>query len=299
MHRLNWDDLRIFLRVARAGQQIAAARMLRIDHTTVARRIAALEQALGVTLLVRSTRGVTLTADGATLRDFAERMEGEALELEKRLSGRNKRLTGIVRVTTPTAFGFALVAPNIPAFFDLHPQIEIELVPDYRPVNLQQGEADIAVSLSPPPGRIHCEKLADYRLGLYAAQSYLDRHGSPSTVEGLQAHPLVWYIDELIELPELRYFDQVAKEPHAVFRSSSIAAQQNAVAAGLGFGLLHSFAAAQDSRLVPVFADTISVHRAYWMTTSISGSALPRIRAVMSFLRAIVEARPEHFTTPK
>ncbi len=285
---LNWDDFRIFLAVHRAGGLVGAARRLGVDHTTVARRLSALEARLGAQLVDRSPRGARLTEAGRALLGHAERIEAEALAAGAEVGAIRAEVAGSVRLATPEAFGTWLVAPHVGRLRRAHPALQIELVPEARRVSLTKREADLAVTLArPPQGRLVARKLADYRLGLYAARSYLDAEGPVADLRDLPSRPLVWYIDELIDVPELRFFDEVAAGAQTVFRSSSIAAQQAAVASGLGFGLLHAFAADTDPRLVRVLPEVVNVERSYWLVMHPEERALPRIRVVVEFLQAI------------
>lgn len=285
---MNWDDFRIFLAVQRAGGLVGAARRLGVDHTTVARRLSALETRLGAQLVDRSPRGARLTEAGRALLGHAERIEAEALAAGAEVGAIRAEVAGAVRLATPEAFGTWLVAPNVGRLRKAHPALQIELVPEARRVSLTKREADLAVTLArPPQGRLVARKLADYRLGLYAARSYLDAEGPVEDLRDLPSRPLVWYIDELIDVPELRFFDEVAAGAQTVFRSSSIAAQQAAVASGLGFGLLHAFAADTDPRLVRILPEVVDVERSYWLVMHPEERALPRIRVVVEFLQTI------------
>jgi DNA-binding transcriptional LysR family regulator len=285
----NWDDARIFLAVARSGGLMAAARRLGVDQTTVARRMSALEAGFGARLIERSPRGVTLTAPGAALLEHAERMEAEAALAADRLGLVGEGLEGVVRLATPEAFGAGLVAPAAAELHARHPAIQLELVPGVRAVNLSRREADIAVGLSrPEQGSLVSRKLADYRLGLYASRVYLEREGPPEGLADLRRRPLVWYIDEMLDLPELRYLDQVAEGAQTVFRSSSIAAQHAAVASGLGLGVLHRFSADKDPRLVRVLEGEVMLTRSYWVTIHEASQRTPRVRAVLEFLDELV-----------
>ena len=285
----NWDDLRIFLAVARSGGLMAAARRLGVDQTTVARRIAVLESAFGARLIERSPRGVTLTAPGTALLEHAERMESEAVSATERLGVVGEGVEGVVRLATPEAFGAGLVAPAAAELHARHPRIQLELVPGARAINLSRREADIAVGLSrPEQGSLVSRKLADYRLGLYASRVYLEREGAPEKIQDLSRRPLVWYIDEMLDLPELRYLDQVAEGAQTVFRSSSIAAQHAAVASGLGLGILHRFTADKDPRLVRVLERDILLTRSYWLTVHDASQRIARVRAVIEFLDGLV-----------
>jgi len=295
MQSLNWDDIRVFLAVARAGRLQAAGRLLALDHSTVARRMGSLEAAIGARLIDRSPRGIVLTHAGDVLRDHAERMEIEMIGASAAVGADTGTVAGSVRLATPEAFGTYLVAPNVHLLHARHPTIELELAPESRSVSLSRREADIAIGLTRPPrGRLVARRLIDYRLGLYAARDYLDQHAAIDTVEAVKAHPLVWYIDELIDIPELRYFDQIVSDAPTVFRSSSIAAQQAAVANGLGLGVLHVFAAEQDSRLRRVLPE-LEVTRSYWLLMHADQQRLPRIRAVVDFLDDVVRINQHRF----
>lgn len=285
----NWDDARIFLAVARSGGLMAAAKHLRIDQTTVARRLSALEVAFGARLVDRSARGVSLTAQGAALVEHVERMEAEALAASEQLGKVGSGVSGVVRLATPEAFGAHVVAPAAARLHQRHPGIQLELVPAARSVNLSRREADIAIGLSRPEhGRLVSRKLADYRLGLYASHDYLSREGEPRRLEDLKDRPLVWYIDELIDMPELRYLDQVAEGARTAFRSSSIAAQHAAVASGLGLGILHVFPADRDDRLKRILPEAVALTRNYWLTVHADGQRIARVRAVIDFLQELV-----------
>lgn len=281
---LDWDDLRLFLAVARAGSFVGGGRSLGLNHTTLARRLSALEATLGTRLFERSPRGLLLTRAGTELRDHAERVENEVLSAGRSLAGREQQLSGTVRLATPEAFGTFFVAPRARALAERHPGIEIELVPETRAINLLKSEADIAVGLHRPArGTMRAARLVDYRLGLYAAESLIAQTGPIASLVALRDQPFVGYIEERLDLPELRNLGRMLA-PRSVFRSSSVAAQMAAVAGGLGFGLLHCFAVTPAMRVVRVLPDEVAVQRSYWMSYHADLARVPRIRAVADFL---------------
>lgn len=294
MQALNWDDLRLFLAVAREGRLLAAARRLALDHSTVGRRISALESDMGQRLFDRSTRGMIQTEAGSRLLAYAERIEAELLGAQAALGGGEDAVVGSVRLATPEAFGTYLVAPNVAMLRARHPGVQLELAPENRTVSLSKREADIAITLHRPKrGRMVARKLIDYRLGIYASRAYLDTHAPVQQAQDLRDHAWVWYIDELIDLPELRYIDQIKGDARSVFRSSSIVAQQAAVAGGVGLGVLHDFAARQDPRLVRILPEIMAT-RTYWLLLATDMQKLPRIRAVLDFLDQLVaDYRPQ------
>lgn len=292
---LDWDNLRIFLAVMRDRSLLGAARKLGIDHTTTARRLSVLETAVGARLFDRSPRGVEPTAAGLALLTHAENIERDVIAATTRIAESDPSVGGIVRLATPEAFGTSFVAPAMHRLHARHPRLQIELAPESRAVSLSKREADIAIALRPPPGgRLVTRRLVDYRLGLYASRDYLAGKGA-ITPDALGVHPFVGYIDELIDLPDLRYLEQVAPAARTVFRSSSIAAQQAAVAAGMGLGVLHVFTAEADARLVRLFPTEIEVIRSYWLILHTDQQRLSRVRAAIEFLDEIVAENRARF----
>lgn len=296
MQRLNWDDLRLFLAVARSGRMSEAARRLGLDHSTIARRLAALEAAIGTRLVDRTPRGAVPTEAGHALMDHAERVEAEILSAGALLGGADARVSGVIRLATPEAFGTFIVAPQVRLLQERHPDLRLELVPESQMVRLANREADIAVMLDrPPSGPAVARKLVDYRVGLFASRDYLERYGPIDDAGSLSGHPFAWYIDEMIDIPELRFLREVSADARPIFRSTSIAAQQAAVAGGMGLGILHVFAAEQDARLVRVLAETVEVRRSYWLAMHQDQQRLPKVRAVLDFLDDIVRSARASF----
>jgi DNA-binding transcriptional LysR family regulator len=292
---LDWDDLRLFLAVSRSGSFMASARGLGLNHTTLARRLTALEQSLGARLFDRSPRGVQPTKAGADLLQHAERVEEEVLAAGRLLQGQDQQVSGTVRLATPEAFGTFFVAPRVNLFNAQHPGIELELMPESRGVNLSKREADIAISLHRPDrGRLRAARLTDYRIGLYASRALLGRVGPVTDAADLKGQPFVSYIEEMIDLPELRNLDPALAE-HCVFRSSSVAAQMEAVASGVGFGLLHCFAVTPRLEVERVLLAQVEVVRSYWMIFHTDLARAPRIRAVADFLSQQVRAHAAEF----
>jgi DNA-binding transcriptional LysR family regulator len=287
---LHWDDLRLFLAVARAGRLTRAGQALGVNHTTVARRLTALEEELGARLFDRTSRGVAMTAAGGVVLDHAERAEREFEAAAAALSGRAEAIAGEVRLATPEAFGTYIVAPNIADFHALHPDLLLELMPESRAVSLANREADIAITVDRPPrGKLVVRKLCDYQLGLYASADYLARHPPIRTAQDVAAQPFVTYIDQMIDMRGLRYLSEVAGEARPVFRSSSIVAQQKAVASGVGLGLLHRFSADSQPGLVRILPDEVEITRSYWLVQRPEHQKSPRTRAVIAFIDELLD----------
>ncbi len=285
----DWNDLRYFLELSRQGKLIHAATRLQVDHTTVSRRITALEKQLDVRLFDKSPVGYQLTDAGLRLLPLAEEIEARSNRVYQDIAGKDTRLSGTVRVSVPEALGSQVIAPRIVEFCREHPDIEIELIAETRRMSLSRREADIAINLARPDrGRLIAWKLCDYRLKLYGAQSYLDSHTIINSMDDLAAHAFVSYIDDLIEMPELRFFESTIKNAHVVFRSSNVGAQFNAILQGTGLGIVHCFMAQQQSRLQVILPDLITVERSYWLSVHEDLRNVARVDAVCDFLTSIL-----------
>lgn len=285
----DWNNLRYFLEVARRGKLSAAALRLGVDHTTVARRIGALEAALGLTLFDRANRSYSLTADGRRLLAHAEKMEAGSIELLDAVEPSVSGPTGTVRLATPEAFGSQFVALHAASFRAHNPGIEMELIAESRPLSLTRREADAAISLSKAvQGRVFSEKIGDYRLRLYAAPSYLQGHPPIVRPGDLKDHQFIWYVDDLLPLPQLKMLDKMIGAPHVVFRTTSVTGQANAAAAGLGLALLPCFVGDKMASLTTVLPREISIIRDLWLTVHADLTDLPHMVRLVEFLKGLV-----------
>ena len=285
----DWNDLRYFLELSRQGKLVRAAKRLHVDHTTVSRRITALEKQLDVRLFDKSPGGYQLTDAGLRLLPLAEQMETCSIQLYQDIAGKDARLGGTVRVAAPEALGSQVISRHVTEFCHEHPDIEIELVAETRRMSLSKREADIAISLSrPESGRLIAWKLCDYRLRLYATRNYLAGHPPITCLEDLSRHGFVSYIEDLIEMPELRFFDTTIKNAQVVFRSTNVSAQFNAILDGIGLGMVHCFMAQREASLQVILPEHISVERTYWLSVHEDLRHVARVDAVCRFLTRIL-----------
>jgi DNA-binding transcriptional LysR family regulator len=247
------------------------------------------EETIGTRLFDRSPQGVTLTNEGAELLVYAERIEHEAHMVMARVAGQEALLSGVVRVAVPEAFGCFLLAPTLDEFQEEHPEITIELIPETQHVSLSRRDADLVVStVRPRRGRMFINKLAEFKMGLYAGEKYIARRGLPENAAELDDHLFVSFIDDLLNTDDYAPLDQIVENPRMAFRSSSIISQQSAIGAGVGMGLLHSYAIRHTPSLVHVLPDDVGVRRAYWLLVHADLRRVPRIRAVIRFLQKVV-----------
>ncbi|WP_105381528.1 LysR family transcriptional regulator [Neorhizobium alkalisoli] len=286
---MNWDDVRMFLAVARSGQILAASRRLGINHATLGRRVTALEEDLRTRLLIRRTNGCELTAEGEIFFRAAERMETEMLAAQASTGRIDTAVAGTVRIGAPDGFGVSFLASRLGRLTRRHPDLKLQLVPVPRSFSLSQREADIAITIErPEQGRLVSSKLTDYTLGLYASKSYLDQAGTPETVEALRAHPRIGYVEDLIFSPSLNFTGEVMRDWDASFEISSAIGQTEAVRSGAGIGILHDYVARQSSELRRVLSDIV-IRRSYWTTYHETTRDLIRLRTVVDFLKELVD----------
>ncbi|MEF2072447.1 LysR family transcriptional regulator [Consotaella aegiceratis] len=292
---MDWDDVRVFLAVARTGQILAASRRLGLNHATVGRRVSALEADLGARLLDRHPQGCALTPDGEAFFQAAERMEEEMTAARQAVGSMDADLSGTVRIGAPDGFGTAFLAPRLGALLERHPALTLQLVPVPRAFSISRREADLAITIDRPvEGRLVVQKLVDYSLGLYAATSYLDRHGRPDSEEALLRHGLIGHVDDLIYSPVLNYAGEIVRNWPSRFEISGALGQTEAVTAGAGIGILHAFIANSCPGLERILPGR-EVRRSYWMVFHESGRHLRRIRVVAEFIRDCVAAERSLF----
>jgi DNA-binding transcriptional LysR family regulator len=290
VNAFDWDDLRFFLAVARAGRLTVAARRLEADHTTVSRRIAALEHALQTRLFERGPQGYALTEPGERLLARAESMETQALAVASEVGGSDLALSGTVRIGAPDGFGTYFLAPELGALTEQHPHLTLQLVALPRTFSLSKREADIAITLEQPTeGRLVSRKLTDYRLRLYASQGYLDRHGAIADPSDLAGRTLVTYVPDLVYSPVLDYFAGLEKYTSRRYECASVVAQVEAVRAGVGVGVLHDYAIRQFPEL-RVVAPSLSFLRTYWLVMHAEVRNLRRVEEVHAFILGRVRA---------
>jgi len=288
----DWDDLRIFIAAARAGSLAGASQKLGIDTATVGRRIARLESALKCTLLVRSPKGLQLTASGANLLEIG--LEAEtAMEAAGR-AAQPDLVAGTVRISAAEGFGSTVLAPALPALARARPGLRIELAASPGFLSASRREVDMAITLSPADAsRLVVEPLTTYQLALYASPDYLARRGEPRSRADLKGCDIVGYVDDLVYAPELRYLDEVAADVVPRLASSSIQAQRAIVASGGGVGVLPCFLA---QGLVRVLADEVLLQRRFWLSTHKDVHGTARMRAVARWLRELVQASADALT---
>jgi DNA-binding transcriptional LysR family regulator len=293
--KMDWDNIRIFLSVARAGQFSAAASQLRIDNATVARRISALEKSLSVRLFDRQPTGSVLTAAGDRLHQAAEEVEAQLLRAQGDLSRSDVELSGTVRIAAPDGFTALFLCPRLGRLKEKYPTLTVQLVPMSRTFSLSKREADLAITIERPDhGRLSVRKLIDYSLHFYAAKKYLATHDAPERLEDLQTHCQVTYVQDLIIADQLNFVPELYGPAYSRLECSTAVGQLEAVRGGAGIGILHDYAAHRDEQLQVVLPDAV-FERSYWMVTHLDLRELSRVRAISEFIVAEVAAQKSSF----
>lgn len=290
MQAMHWDDLQFFLSLARTGLLTIAARQLDVDATTVGRRIRRLERSLGgQTLFVQGRDGHVLTEAGRRLLARVETIEREADAIAgggDQADGEDVR--GHLRVSASEGFGTWMVAHHLGEFAGAHPHLSIDLAANSGFLDPSRREADVAILLARPQrGPLITKKLSDYRLCLYAARAYLDRHPPIAARSDLPAHRMIGYVPDLLYSPELNYLDELGPAVEARLRSSSINAQYRMVAAGSGIGVLPCFIGDRDGALVRVLPE-VAITRSFWLVTHQDSRHLPRTALFVEWLSALM-----------
>jgi DNA-binding transcriptional LysR family regulator len=290
---LDWDDLKVFLHAARGGSLGSAARRLKVDQSTISRRIAHLESTLGIALFERLPSGLRVNEAGDRLLCHAERIESAVIAMREDVQCGGSRMAGRVRLATMEGIASLYLASRFSRLQRQHPNLTVELLTSPQTVSVNRREADLFLSFFQPRGQgMVSERLGCFKLGLYASRDYLERNGMPGSAADLPRHSFVTYIDDLIQLDSVRWLDDIIKTPSVSFHSNSMIAQMNAAAGGLGLVLLPSFATEGRGDLVPVLHDRMSTARELWINVHSDLQFVPRIRAVSSFLKATFKADP-------
>jgi len=291
----NWDDMRFFLAASRTRSFVAAAEQLMVTHSTVSRRISALEATLETRLFQRTEKGCRLTPAGEKLLPYAEQIESTVINLEAGISGKDNLLSGTIRIGAPDGLGNFFLAAQLGSFQAEQPQLDIELMAVPMYYSLSKREVDLLITITKPTrGNIVARKLIDYRLGLFATRDYLAKQPAIRRREDLPGHRMVGYIDHLLYDDNLKFMDEVHPGLTPRFRSSTVIAQLHAVIAGAGIGVLPYFMAAPQGALVPVLPEAF-VERSFWLQVNPDSRQLARVRATIDFIVARMDGNRELF----
>jgi DNA-binding transcriptional LysR family regulator len=257
---MDWDKLRVFHAVAEAGSFTHAGDTLNLSQSAVSRQISALEEALSVPLFHRHARGLILTEQGDQLNRTVREVFAKLAMTEALLTESRDKPAGRLKVTTTVGFGSTWLAPRLPSFLDAHQEISVSLLLDDGDLDLAMREADVAIRMHPPkqPDLIQ-RHLMEIEWVVCAAPSYLEKHGTPATIEDLDNHKLVLFGDYHPPVAEINWLAEAGRRPgsprRAVLEVNNIASMAQTIRSGLGIGSLPSWMAPELEGLTRLLPD--------------------------------------------
>ncbi len=279
------NDLLVLLAVSRTAKFTTAAHNLGLTHSTVSRRIAALEKSLGGRVLARSDDGWELTDLGERAVAVAEQMETAVAELESPGQG-PETVSGVVRMTATDGFSAYVASPAVAKLRRRHPGLSVEIVTVTRQALQQRSGLDIEVVVGEP--RVHraeAIELGEYELGLYASRDYLAANGTPASVEEVSDHRLVYFVDSMLQVDDLDAPRRLFPEMKDALTSTNVFVHVEATRAGAGIGFLPCFMADRHPDLVRLFPESVAERLPYWMVLRPDSMRRPAIAAVVQGLK--------------
>jgi DNA-binding transcriptional LysR family regulator len=287
----DWGDLRYFLAVFRARTLAAAGKQLRVEATTVGRRVTALERDLEARLFDRTPQGFVLTEAGERVLDHAIEMEAQVAAVERKVSGDKGKLAGGVRLATSENLSVGFLASRLQPFLDAHPTVLLDVETGTQAVDLLRREADLALRVGPrvrpEQQSLIARKLASVGLGLYASSGYLARRGHPSTKDGCAGHRVIGYCGELAEVGPSRWLRDHAHAATVALRANSMIGAARAVASGAGLGLLPCFVGDIEPGLERAIAEPVLTND-LWLVVHPELRDVARVRVLYDFLVELV-----------
>lgn len=281
----NWDDMRVFLAVARAEGLSGAAPVLKMDPSTLGRRIVRLERALGAALFVKSPQGYALTDLGERMRDRAAEAEVSLARALDEGQGASACLTGQIRIGAPDGAANFLLPQVCAAIQAENPDLEVQILALPRVVNLSRREADMAITVSPPAaGRLTVQKITDYQLHLAT------RTDAPplSSLSDLKGRPIVGYIPDMIFDKELDYLGALGASG-VQMASNSVAVQLQMIRQA-GIGIVHDFALPFAPELCQVLTDQVALTRSFYLVRHTSDRHSDRLSRFAAALKSGMQA---------
>lgn len=279
---LSWDDLQFFLAVCRAGSVSGAATLQGVNHSTVLRRIASLEQTLATRLFDRLPGGYALTASGESLARQTSGLAEQIETAQRRLMGLDEEIKGVIRLTAPDTLVHALLMPLLQRFRALHPGVQIQVVANNSFLSLNRREADVALrGTNRPPENLVGRRVGDIQTALYASAAYLQTLGEGA---GFDDYHWIAPDESLAHLEQLKWLHQRVPDERIALRADSLVAMADAVTQGLGVGMLLCPLAAQRQGLVQLAAPEPALDTQIWILSHPDLRQVARIRAFTQFL---------------
>jgi DNA-binding transcriptional LysR family regulator len=289
---MDWDDLRFVLEVSRSGSALAAAGKLGVNQSTVMRRIAQAEAALGVQLFERKQSGYVATPTGLCVADAAERIEREVRDLRSAMAATQRTLAGTVRFTSSELLVNFVIASCLHAFHKFNPGIRVELIADDRRLDLTRGEADIALRANSRPegGGIVMRRMPAAAWAVYCSRAYAEERGMPRSRDDIRNHEIIGMDGPMAQLPGPRWLCEGVAGAQVRFRSNSLMNLVSNLRAGLGVATLPCIAGDSERDLVRCFPPPPELESEMWLVVREDVKAAPHIRAFADYLAAYLHS---------
>lgn len=284
---IDWNDLRYLLAVARSVSTAGAARALGVNQSTVVRRVAVLEDELGLRLFDKKRDGYRLTGEGAALLEQANAVESAVMAFLRRAASLDQALTGTLRVTVPEGFPLQVISPLIEEFHRRHPDLRVNLLVDNRHFNLGEGQADVALRAGDPrDASLVGRRMVGIAWAVYASRFHVEQHGSPKKPEDLNGRRVIGFDGALEDIAVARWLRQVAPEAEITCRCNAFYALLSAAQAGLGLALLPCHMGDPEKELVRVIGPLPALTDAVWILAHPDLHKTPKVRAFFDFMLA-------------
>ncbi len=290
MDKLNYDDLRFMLAVAEIGSTLSAAEILDVSQSTVSRRIAGLEEDMGVELFDKRRTGYVLTDVGRMLVAPAEAVRNAMAAFCNALEIASREVTGSVRFTTNEVLANFFLPSLVSRLKAAHPQVSLDVVTSDHRLDLERGDADIALRAGPRPTdeSLVGLRIADDVWGLYCSRDYADKNGVPRDICDLGGHSLIAIDPHVRDHPAAVWVRKNFPDRSIVVRQNTVSATLASIRSGVGIGLFSEFLGASDDNLVYCFRPPMPPAAEIWLLTHERLRHAPRIRAVMDIAKVLL-----------
>ena len=288
----DWNDLKYFLAVAQHGSTLAGSRALRVDQSTVQRRLVELERRLGLVLVTRERQGYQLTDTGRMLLQHAERVQQAVQQFEKQALAARDAVAGVVRVTCPEPIAMRLSRSSlIERFHESHPALRVEFVLSDRYLDLTKGEADVALrSGDTKDGDLVGRKIGDSLWAVYGSRDYVARHGHPRVVEDLAGHALLGLDQSLEQHRAAAWLQRIAPAASIVARNNSVLGLLNSAKAGMGLAALPTAIADAEAELIRVLGPIDELTRIWRILTTRELRHQARVAVFFDYIVSEIDA---------
>lgn len=292
----SWDDFKVLLALARGRSVASAARALGVDNSTVSRRLAALEDAVGARLLVRGGREFGWTSEGRAAIAAGEAIEAAVAQGLRTCRAARRDVSGSIRVSCPSGLVSPLAGTLLPAVRERYPALAFEVVGDNRTVDLAKGEADMALRMfRPTESGLVARRTFEMGWGVFASRAYLDEHGTPTSVDALAKHRLVLYLESMLRVPGPRWLEE-RRGPETLFlRVDNTEVASNAIASGGGIGIVPCFESVGRPDMLRVFPEPVAFNTG-WIVYHESARDTARMRAAIDVLVEFFDAHKALFS---